>query len=217
VQKTMPPKLQNSFFDGDNESGFNDFEEYSISSAPTMFFPMPFIPNDVPIFSIDSIDSTTMVLSDSNALAINIQPNHFPYFMNYNQNGIYSYANEILLENSNMIEQFSTPALGSSNRVASKSSTVKQSLKIQQSVPESQSSSANAYSSKYSTIKPRKYKCDVCQKFFVRPSQLKTHMYTHTGIKPFKCTFEGCGRCFSVVSNLHRHQRIHMKPSLRKK
>ncbi|CAG8781371.1 53_t:CDS:2 [Gigaspora margarita] len=212
----MPPKLQNSFFN--NESGFNDYEEYSISSVPFMFSPMSFIPNDVPIFSIDSIDSTVTELSDSNVLAINVQPiYYFPNFMNYNQNEMYPYANEILLENSNMIEQFSTPTLESNNSVELKSSTAKQSSRIQQPFSESQSSLANVYNSKYSTIKPRKYKCDICQKLFVRPSQLKTHMYSHTGMKPFKCTFEGCGRCFSVVSNLHRHQKIHMKPSLRKK
>ncbi|CAH1760914.1 7966_t:CDS:2 [Entrophospora sp. SA101] len=51
---------------------------------------------------------------------------------------------------------------------------------------------------------PKRYKCDICQKRFTRPSSLQTHMYSHTGEK-----LEGCGRHFSVVSNLRRHQKIH--------
>ncbi|CAG8556022.1 688_t:CDS:2 [Diversispora eburnea] len=58
---------------------------------------------------------------------------------------------------------------------------------------------------------PKRYKCEVCQKRFTRPSSLTTHSYTHTGEKPFKCPVEGCGRPFSVMSNLRRHQKVHKK------
>jgi uncharacterized Zn-finger protein len=34
-------------------------------------------------------------------------------------------------------------------------------------------------------------------------------MYSHTGEKPFACDVEGCGRHFSVVSNLRRHKKVH--------
>ena len=34
-------------------------------------------------------------------------------------------------------------------------------------------------------------------------------MYSHTGEKPFECNVDGCGRHFSVVSNLRRHQKVH--------
>ncbi|CAG8550043.1 5549_t:CDS:2 [Cetraspora pellucida] len=201
----MVSKLPNSFFDGDNESEFNNFDEYPI--APTSIIPVPFIPNG----------SSTMKLSDPNAPSINFQPNYYlPYLMNYYQNEIYPHTDEILFENLNMTEQFSMPTLEISNGIPLKSPTPKQRPQIQQPIPGSQSSTTNVHNSKDSTIKPRKYKCDICLKLFVRPSQLKTHMHTHTGMKPFRCTFEGCGRCFSVVSNLHRHQKIHMKSSLPK-
>ncbi|KAK6864391.1 zinc finger protein [Apiospora arundinis] len=36
---------------------------------------------------------------------------------------------------------------------------------------------------------------------------LSTHR--HTGEKPFCCEVEGCGRHFSVVSNLRRHRKVH--------
>ncbi|KAI8342335.1 hypothetical protein BC941DRAFT_344836 [Chlamydoabsidia padenii] len=57
---------------------------------------------------------------------------------------------------------------------------------------------------------PRRYKCTVCVKRFTRPSSLATHMHSHTGEKPYRCNVDGCGRRFSVVSNLRRHAKIHL-------
>lgn len=51
----------------------------------------------------------------------------------------------------------------------------------------------------------KKYECTGCDKRFERPSQLRTHMLSHTGEKPHAC--EDCGRRFSVYSNMRRHEK----------
>jgi uncharacterized Zn-finger protein len=55
----------------------------------------------------------------------------------------------------------------------------------------------------------RQYHCTFCQKKFMRPSSLKIHIYSHTGEKPFHCSYPGCRRKFSVQSNMRRHLRVH--------
>jgi hypothetical protein len=65
------------------------------------------------------------------------------------------------------------------------------------------------FSSKITSSTQKKHKCKVCDKRFTRPSSLQTHTYSHTGEKPFACEVDGCGRKFSVVSNLRRHKKVH--------
>ncbi|ORZ06880.1 hypothetical protein BCR42DRAFT_426630 [Absidia repens] len=76
--------------------------------------------------------------------------------------------------------------------------------------PTTSSSSSSSHTVTTAATTPRRYKCTVCVKRFTRPSSLATHMHSHTGEKPYKCLMDGCGRRFSVVSNLRRHAKIHL-------
>ncbi|KAF9579495.1 hypothetical protein BGW38_004224 [Lunasporangiospora selenospora] len=60
-----------------------------------------------------------------------------------------------------------------------------------------------------------RYQCSYCLKRFSRPSSLRIHTYSHTGERPFRCSEEGCGRQFSVQSNMRRHLRVHRLGRLR--
>lgn len=52
-----------------------------------------------------------------------------------------------------------------------------------------------------------RYICTICSKAFSRPSSLRIHNHSHTGVKPYRCPHSGCGKAFSVRSNMKRHER----------
>ncbi|KAF1804720.1 hypothetical protein V8B55DRAFT_1079553 [Mucor lusitanicus] len=54
-----------------------------------------------------------------------------------------------------------------------------------------------------------KYDCPHCDKKFSRPSSLRTHIFSHTGEKPFMCSHQNCFQSFNVQSNMRRHMKTH--------
>ncbi|XP_026461417.1 zinc finger protein 19-like [Ctenocephalides felis] len=53
----------------------------------------------------------------------------------------------------------------------------------------------------------RPYKCQLCDKAFIRSSHLDQHVLIHTGERPNKC--EICGKTFKQSKDLKRHMFIH--------
>ncbi|XP_057699813.1 gastrula zinc finger protein XlCGF53.1 [Corythoichthys intestinalis] len=77
----------------------------------------------------------------------------------------------------------------------------------------SQSTSANSHHSyllsnpNWQPVFRHSLRCGQCGKCFPHPSNLKAHLQTHTGERPFCCSL--CGRSFTKLSNLKAHCRVH--------
>ena len=52
-----------------------------------------------------------------------------------------------------------------------------------------------------------KHVCSICQRSYTRHATLVNHERTHTGEKPFSCTFEGCNQTFAQQGDKTRHEK----------
>lgn len=60
---------------------------------------------------------------------------------------------------------------------------------------------------KLSQRNPATYACELCDKCFTRPYNLKSHLRTHTNERPFVCSI--CGKAFARQHDRKRHEDLH--------
>lgn len=55
----------------------------------------------------------------------------------------------------------------------------------------------------------KSYKCTFCPKLLSTKHIFRTHLKTHTGLRPFACEFETCPKTFLKRGDMVRHMRVH--------
>lgn len=56
----------------------------------------------------------------------------------------------------------------------------------------------------------RPFVCSYCQTKFITKGHLQSHLVIHTGNKQFKCHHKGCTKKYSRLGRLKQHTRLHV-------
>lgn len=225
------PPMQAESFDGRQSPGAGSNSGYSVASAPSYYFSpsVSAINNVEPHTQRQQIPNMPQrrVSMPGQSMAYAQQPfNNSQYNMSPSQQSMSSYYSSPMQaapqqsQISGLYYQRPLPQVCSNSNHFSRVST-----NIQQQFPPSlmpvsvtlTPSSGNNPWQHHHYISPSsvasfpqsqdRYICQTCNKAFSRPSSLRIHSHSHTGEKPFKCPHQGCGKAFSVRSNMKRHER----------
>lgn len=128
---------------------------------------------------------------DNNTLRINTNS-----IKNLNQNNVVGYRNETELANANsklifvpQMELLEVMDYNNSSTYSAASTTTTVAVPKQTNEKQSQ--------------------CEYCGKFFNK-HYISSHRRSHTGVRPYKCSFVGCNRTFTQTSSRNVHEkRIH--------
>lgn len=75
-------------------------------------------------------------------------------------------------------------------------------------LPDDPINKSNTHTKQKDNLNSRnQFSCDICQKVFLYPSQLKEHRMIHTGEKPYQC--EICSKAYVNASKLKYHMIVH--------
>ncbi|XP_050306911.1 ichor-like [Anthonomus grandis grandis] len=134
--------------------------------------------------------------------------------------------NLLLTVNGRFIPQYSIHSLHEDHRIRSPelmgqnyphtttTTTTSSSTKKRNRNPKKQQSASTAVFSTDQTLgllgkeKPV-HRCNICNRGFLNKSNIKVHLRTHTGEKPFRC--DTCAKAFRQKAHLLKHQQIHKR------
>lgn len=60
----------------------------------------------------------------------------------------------------------------------------------------------------------RPFICEICDKSFITKGHLNSHQLIHTGDRPFICPYDGCRKSYSRSGRLKIHMRSHVSSLL---